>query len=353
MDGTNKIKICYWSCRGLTHKKETLEDFLFNEDIDFCGVTETKYNPNVKQTFKGYNLFHMSQADRNEGITILAKRKFQFQEIQIKSPPEVKILGVKFQINRNQAYTVIVLYSHPSKQLNMNTLYNLIMQLQLINGNTNNIIIGGDFNAHNPAWGSNQSNGKGKTVLDFIAKHDLILLNDGSVTRIGNINQQHSAINLTIVSSNIGIDCDWITYQDAMGSDHIPILTTITTKHTTRAPTEPQKDIPNAARRQLKKADWNQYKENIQTHSNQSQIQQYQDVETLLNKGAEDAIPKSVSRTAHTHQHPNKSWWNKECEEAKKNRKQALKNFLKCGNKETYIEWKKKKCSGCQNNKNY
>ena len=43
-------------------------------------------------------------------------------------------------------------------------------------------MIMGDFNAHNPLWGSDLVTNKGKTVEDALSNHTLCTLNDDSNT---------------------------------------------------------------------------------------------------------------------------------------------------------------------------
>jgi exonuclease III len=55
----------------------------------------------------------------------------------------------------------------------------------LINHCTSNkieLIIAGDFNAHNKVWGDKKDDGRGDKVLDFINMTNLTLLNKGSVS---------------------------------------------------------------------------------------------------------------------------------------------------------------------------
>ena len=47
---------------------------------------------------------------------------------------------------------------------------------------TTPFIIMGDFNGHNPLWGSKTTNGKGKKLEDFISQEGLCIFNDGTDT---------------------------------------------------------------------------------------------------------------------------------------------------------------------------
>jgi endonuclease/exonuclease/phosphatase family metal-dependent hydrolase len=43
-------------------------------------------------------------------------------------------------------------------------------------------IIMGDFNGHNPLWGSKTTTDKGKTLEDFLSQERLYIFNDGTDT---------------------------------------------------------------------------------------------------------------------------------------------------------------------------
>ena len=56
----------------------------------------------------------------------------------------------------------------------------------------------GDFNAHNPIWGSRVQNNKGKIVEDILNQEGLCIFSDGSDTYLHPGNGSYSAIDLTL-----------------------------------------------------------------------------------------------------------------------------------------------------------
>lgn len=54
------------------------------------------------------------------------------------------------------------------------------------------------------------------------------LINDGSYTRIDISQGKYSMLDLTIVSKNLAVRCDWKVMSDStLGSDHFPIYSKI------------------------------------------------------------------------------------------------------------------------------
>ena len=82
----------------------------------------------------------------------------------------------------------------------------------------------GDFNVHNPQWGSDKITDKGRKNEDVISHLNLCILNDGSNTYLHPGNGFYSSIDLTIVDPSFFIDLNWSVYDDLCGSYYFPIF---------------------------------------------------------------------------------------------------------------------------------
>ena len=85
-------------------------------------------------------------------------------------------------------------------------------------------MIVGDFNAHNPLWGSDKITDKGKVVKDVLSNLNFCILNDGSNTYLHPGNGSYSSIDLTIEDPSLLLDLHWTVHDDLCGSDHFPII---------------------------------------------------------------------------------------------------------------------------------
>ncbi|KAL8565014.1 hypothetical protein ACOMHN_003390 [Nucella lapillus] len=63
----------------------------------------------------------------------------------------------------------------------------------------------------------------GDHLANTILNSRLVVLNDGSFTRIGQPGQRSSAIDLTLTSPDLSLDAEWTIGTDHLQSDHLPL----------------------------------------------------------------------------------------------------------------------------------
>ena len=82
----------------------------------------------------------------------------------------------------------------------------------------------GDFNGHNPLWGSKTTTDKGKQLEDFLSQEGLCIFNDGTDTYLHPGNGFYSAIDLSVTDPSLLLDFSWKVYDDLCGSDYFSII---------------------------------------------------------------------------------------------------------------------------------
>ena len=108
----------------------------------------------------------------------------------------------------------------------------------------------GDFNSHNPLWGSDHLSPKGRVIESFISQNDLCLYNDGSSTFIHSGNGTYSAIYLSFASPTLFDRFSWDVHDDCSGSDHFPFILRAVKND----------DYTKPRRWKFKQADWTTFK---------------------------------------------------------------------------------------------
>ena len=144
-------------------------------------------------SFRGYSCFrkdfhHTERA--TGGVALLISNDYPHTPIMLNT----NIQAVAVQIHIHQLITVCTIYLPPNYLLQHHNLNDLIMQLPTP------FIILGDFNAHNPLWGSPDINHRGEIIEDFIMGNCLCILNNGDNTYFHEPSRTFHAIDLITCS---------------------------------------------------------------------------------------------------------------------------------------------------------
>ena len=83
----------------------------------------------------------------------------------------------------------------------------------------------GDFNAHAPFGENGCTSVTCNRLVENIVDSSLCLLNDGRITRIPDVStHKATAIDLSLVTPDLAVNCTWYTEEDCLGSDRLPII---------------------------------------------------------------------------------------------------------------------------------
>ena len=117
-------------------------------------------------------------------------------------------------------------------------------------------VIVGDFNAHAPFWENGCTSVTCNRLVENIVDSSLCLLNDGRITRIPYLStHKATAIDLSLITPDLAVNCTWYTEEDCLGSDHLPIIIELN-ENIKGEEREDEDKIPNF---QYKHADWEAY----------------------------------------------------------------------------------------------
>ena len=191
-------------------------------------------------------------------------------------------------------------------------------------------IILGDFNAHNPLWGSHDINTRGQLIEDLITGNILCILNNGDNTYFHEPSKTFHAIDLAICTPILFPFLNFSVSNDLYHSDHFPLFLSFHNLNFTN-----QKNSYYIYDR----ADWVTYTSNALITSNM--------IEGDINKAASDithsiiyAADISIPKSSGLSKRPSKPWWNEECNKAKKKQQKAWAIFRRYPNNRNYIEYK-------------
>ena len=238
------------------------------------------------------------------GSSILIRQDVVHSTQQINT----NIQAVAVRVTLSFVFTVCSVYIPPNSNIDGNTFDNFLEQI------SGPVLLLGDFNAHNPLWGSKITNPKGKLLENIITKNDFCLLNDGSDTYMHPGTGTYTAIDLSLTTPDILHEFSWEVHDDLCGSDHFPIIIKITTDN----------ENNTYQRWKLKKADWSTFR-TLCSLKIKENIMDYEKPINEFTKIIIDIATKTIPQTS-TNQKRRKAWYDDECKNVIKQRKKS-KNY--------------------------
>ena len=162
--------IIQWNCRGLlnNHAELCLLSQQYNPVAIF--LQETHIADESKVSFKGYSLYNKldhSHERASGGSSVFVRNDVMHSPVKLTT----NLQAVAVKITLSFVFTLCSIYAPPNKCIDIKDLEHLFSQIQ------GPVMVLGDFNAHNPLWGSEYQTPKGKVIETFISQDELCLFN--------------------------------------------------------------------------------------------------------------------------------------------------------------------------------
>ena len=200
-----------------------------------------------------------------------------------------------------------------------------------------------DFNAHAPFWENGCTSVTCNRLVEDIVDSSLCLLNDGRITRIPDVStQKATAIDLSLVTPDLAVNCTWYSEEDCLGSDHLPIIIELNENIKDDEPEDEDK-IPKY---KYKHADWEAYQaflisSDINSIINEDINMYYSNFTKTILLAAEQSIPRIKHKKIR--EQSGNPWWNKFCKQAVFPKREKFKKWLKNKTEENSVSMKSAK----------
>lgn len=200
--------------------------------MDIVLLTETFLSKEKQLIINGFNILRYDRNSQGGGVAIAIKNIWEYKNLKLENRvDQIEMIACKVKIDRHQYIDIMSLYINHKIKLNhrhLNAIFNKV---------SNHFIIGGDFNAHTIEWGCANNSTRGDILLESFERNNIIILNDGSITRINQPQNVSSAIDLTLTDDSTALKCNWKTANSTCGSDHLPVITSVLLTNPKRIPT--------------------------------------------------------------------------------------------------------------------
>ena len=87
-------------------------------------------------------------------------------------------------------------------------------------------IILGDLNAYSTIFGAARTDARGKVIENLLDDYNMVALNTGAGTYLRRSGEM-SHLDISMASTNIARITNWTVHDDPMGSDHLPVIITL------------------------------------------------------------------------------------------------------------------------------
>ncbi|VEN61719.1 unnamed protein product [Callosobruchus maculatus] len=319
----NCIQILQWNARSIVAQKASLQHFLINHDVDIIVISETWLKESQVFSLSGYNCIKKCRTNGTGGVAIFIKQAIEFQEFKILQNFNSSIEACAVTLNHLK-YNIVSIYKPPDVCATLGDWESLFNQFKAPT------IFCGDFNAHHGLWGYSYDNSQGNILVEATEIKSLVILNNGNPTRISvpsNVNQ-FSAVDLTLVSSEIADITEWEVLPDSMGSDHFPILLTILNNNQSF-------EISPYCRWNDACGNWDKFQDSLNKSlndiANLNDLPNQEKFTNLLNAITVAADSSMPIKKPFTPTSVKPIWWDENCTRAYETRRQALLNYRQQG----------------------
>ena len=206
-----------WNCRGIRTGASDLQVTVGQHIPLAVCLQETKLSPESVFAIRGYSVFRKDLAVStiaHGGVAVAVHHSVSVQHIPLRSP--LQAVAVRLHLMRREL-TLCSIYLPPGLALPSLELRRLMLELP------SPVLLLGEFNAHNSAWGCENTDTRGRLLEAFIHEESLCVLNTGTNTHFTLPSGRTSALDLSIASPQLTPLFTWCVHDDSLGSDHFPV----------------------------------------------------------------------------------------------------------------------------------
>ena len=315
--------ILQWNTQGIRTKKDELLELIQQHKSSVVAVQETRLWNDADFRLPGYTaLFkhgHFNRAPHG-GVALFIHSDVPCTPVSVDSTLQI----VAAQVQLRTRFTVCNIYSSRSHQLSIQLLHSIYRQLP------QPCLLLGDFNAYNVLWGSAVTDTRGRAVEQFIEDTGLVVLNDGTPTRIGY--HSESAIDLSFCSPRLSPELQWSILNSPGDSDHCPVIIECLDRLDASDVT---------ASWNIKKANWDLFFSSAAWQHLPDPLPNdnaiiLEDLYARFDLACTEAIPRHER-----HKFYPKPWWTPELSQSKRGRELAYQAYRRHRSPQTLITWKR------------
>jgi len=303
--------VLQWNACGIRPHVGELRNYLSKLDVlpDAICLAETFLKPEQSFSLQSYSVERRDRVDGAKGgVAMLIRSDLSY------SVCDIDFVNVECMVvnvyKGDTKFCICNVNDSPAKPGGDEGDYKKIFE-----SCSGNVVVTGDFNAHNPWWASSKLDRRGSCLEELCEEHGFTLCNTGETTFVTH-QGGGTVLDLTFVSDRLASLCLWDVLDDTWGSDHRPTFLLIG-EESFDEPGDLNQNI-NPPRWNLKKANWPAYKAELVEASRDIHLGDDIDknlniIKNAINNAANSAIP--LKRLPRLNVRP-LPYWNETCSDA-------------------------------------
>ena len=247
----NSLNIVHFNPDGIRGRQTNILNYIDQENTHVIAVSETHLKPSQHFSLGNFIPIRKDRTERRKGgVAFFINNKIEFTVNDWFSKyPNLETLSVKISPSEvtRAPIDIVVYYNPPPKVIDQRL-------FEIVNRNSNNVVIIGDLNSPHTSFGSRITTESGIELENILAQENLTLLNDpDSPTYHHPLEMLPNILDLAIVSGNLGPISSCKVGEDC-GSFHLPIHVSINVGIN---------KLPIKLIRPLKNIDWEEFKDSL------------------------------------------------------------------------------------------
>ena len=247
----NSLNIVHFNPDGIRGRQTNILNYIDQENTHVIAVSETHLKPNQHFSLGNFIPIRKDRTERRKGgVAFFINNKIEFTVNDwFNKYPNLEALSVKISPSEvtRAPIDLVVYYNPPSKVIDKRL-------FEIINRNSNNVVIVGDLNSPHTSFGSRITTDSGRELEDIFTQENLTLLNDPDTPTYHHPPEMLANIlDLAIVSGNLSPISSCKVGEDC-GSFHLLIHMNIDIGIS---------KLPPKLIRPLKNLDWDEFKVNL------------------------------------------------------------------------------------------
>lgn len=234
--------ISFWNANSVTHKKQQIEQYIYEHNIDILLISETFLKPGHRFNLANYNTY---RRDRDNGPAVLIKSNIDHHELAVPQLDQAEANGIVVNLQSGDKLKIYSFYNPGAQRL-------LAEDLDTIMGQEGPMLVAGDFNSKHPSWNSMTTNQNGKALRKHADDHDYEVTGPQEPTHY-TAPYRPDVIDLVLMkNTNYYFDLEVIHDLD---SDHNPVILKLGSY------TETSENV------KVKKTNWKTYQNYLEVHA--------------------------------------------------------------------------------------